>query len=282
MTTPLFQLRAELWKLFARKRSYMGFVAFALLQVALWLVIKLMKGEDGLKRQISLHGEAVETYISAPTFALLIMNLSLFLLGGLYLALVSGDIVAKESEDGQMRLLLARPISRLRLLGLKFFSCTLYAFVLVEFAALAALVLGVAVRGWGGGLFAWIPELGVLNFFGPNEAMHRYVTCALIMGVLMTAVSSVGFFLSCFKIKPAAATIGALSYLMIDSIVRLSPFMKGYKHFLITKHISVWSRVFMDDIPWAVILRGATVVVAFDLSLFVLGVAVFSSRDLKS
>ena len=282
MSTLWFQLRAELWKLFARKRSYMGFVAFALLQMALWLVIKLMKGEEGLKRQISLNGEAVETYISAPTFALLIMNLSLFLLGGLYLALVSGDIVAKESEDGQMRLLLARPISRLRLLGLKFFSCTLYAFVLVEFAAVAALTLGVVVRGWGGGLFAWMPELGVLNFFGPNEAMGRYVTCALIMGLLMTAVSSVGFFLSCFKIKPAAATIGALSYLMIDSIVRVSPFMKGYKHLLITKHISVWSRVFMDDIPWAVILRGATVVVAFDLTLFVLGVAVFSSRDLKS
>lgn len=282
MSTLWFQLRAELWKLFARKRSYMGFVAFAMLQVALWLVIKLMKGEEGLKRQIALQGEAVETYISAPTFALLIMNLSLFLLGGLYLALVSGDIVAKESEDGQMRLLLARPISRLRLLGLKFFSCSLYAFVLVEFAAVAAFALGVAVRGWGGGLFAWMPELGVLNFFNGDEAIRRYVLCAVTMGVLMTAVSSIGFFLSCFRIKPAAATIGALSYLMIDSIVRVSPFMKGYKHYLITKHISVWSRLFMDDIPWAVIMRGVTVVVAVDLSLFVLGVAVFSSRDLKS
>jgi len=278
----LFQLRAELWKLFARKRSYMGFVAFALLQVALWLVIKLMKGEDALKRQIALHGEAVDNYISAPTLALLIMNLSLFLLGGLYLALVSGDIVAKESEDGQMRLLLARPISRLRLLGLKFFSCSLYSFLLVEFAALAALTLGVVVRGWGGGLFAWIPEMGVLNFFNGSEAIHRYVLCALTMGVLMTAVSSVGFFLSCFKIKPAAATIGALSYLMIDSIIRLSPFMKGYKHLLITKHISVWSRLFMDDIPWAVVARSVSVVMAFNLSLFVLGVAVFASRDLKS
>lgn len=282
MTTLLFQLRAELWKLFARKRSYMGFVAFALLQVALWLVIKLMKGEDALKRQVALQGEAVETYISAPTFALLIMNLSLFLLGGLYLALVSGDIVAKESEDGQMRLLLARPISRLRLLGLKFFSCSLYAFVLVEFAAVAALALGVAVRGWGGGLFAWIPEMGVLNFFSPDEALGRYFQCALLMGVLMTAVSSVGFFLSCFKIKPAAATIGALSYLMIDSIVRISPFMKGYKHLLITKHISVWSRLFMDDIPWAVVMRSVSVVMAVNLSLFVIGAAVFQSRDLKS
>jgi ABC-2 type transport system permease protein len=282
MTTLLFQLRAELWKLFARKRSYMGFVAFALLQVLLWLVIRLMNGEAALKRQIALHGEAFDKYISAPTFALLIMNLSIFLLGGLYLALVSGDIVAKESEDGQMRLLLARPISRLRLLGLKFFSCSLYAFLLIQFAGLAALILGVVVRGWGGGLFAWMPELGVLNFFDSDEAIRRYVMSSVLMGLLMTAISSIGFFLSCFKIKPAAATIGALSYITIDSIIRVSPFMKSYKHLLITKHMSVWSRLFMDDIPWPVITRGLTTVIAVDLTLFVLGVAVFASRDLKS
>lgn len=282
MSTLLFQLRAELWKLFARKRSYMGFVAFALLQVLLWLVIRLMKGEEALKRQIMLQGEAWAQYISAPTFALLIMNLSVFLLGGLYLALVSGDIVAKESEDGQMRLLLARPISRLRLLGLKFVSCSVYAFLLIQFAALAAMILGVAVRGWGGGLFAWMPELGVLNFFDSDEAIRRYMMSSVLMGVLMTAISSIGFFLSCFKIKPAAATIGALSYITIDSIIRVSPFMKSYKHLLVTKHMNVWSRLFMDDIPWPVIARGVTTVIAIDLSLFVLGVAVFASRDLKS
>lgn len=282
MTTLLFQLRAELWKLFARKRSYMGFVAFALLQIALWLIIKLMNGEDALRHQIALHGEAFDKYVSAPTLALVIMNLSVFLLGGLYLALVSGDIVAKESEDGQMRLLLARPISRLRLLGLKFFSCSLYAFLLIQFSAVAALTLGVIVRGWGGGLFAWMPELGVLSFFDSDEAIHRYLLSSVLMGVLMTAVSSVGFFLSCFKIKPAAATIGALSYITIDSIIRISPFMKSYKHLLITKHMSIWSRLFTEEIPWPVIMRGVTVVIAFDLSLFVLGAAVFASRDLKS
>ena len=58
--------------------------------------------------------------------------------------------------------------------------------------------------------------------------------------------------------------------------------MKSYKHLLITKHMSVWSRLFMDDIPWPVITRGLTTVIAVDLTLFVLGVAVFASRDLKS
>ncbi len=282
MQTLLFQLRAELWKLFARKRSYIGFLAFAALQIALWLVIKLMNGEDALRRQIALHGEAFDKYISAPTLALLIMNLSVFLLGGLYLALVSGDIVAKESEDGQMRLLLARPIGRLRLLGLKFFSCTVYSFLLIVFASFAAMLLGLVVRGSGGGLFAWIPNQGVLSFFENDEAWRRYSLCALIMAAGMTAVSSIGFFLSCFKIKPAAATIGALSYILIDFIVRESPFMRSSKHLLITKHMSVWTRVLVEEVPWPVIIRGLTVVAAVDLSLFVLGVAVFSARDLKS
>ena len=146
MKTLLFQLRAELWKLFARKRSYMGFVAFALLQVALWLVIKLMKGEDALKRQVALQGEAVETYISAPTFALLIMNLSLFLLGGLYLALVSGIVGPESGEIDAILLLLSRSNSCFRLLGLLFFSCSVFPIVLVAVPAVAAFVFSSLVH----------------------------------------------------------------------------------------------------------------------------------------
>lgn len=281
MSTLLFQLRAELWKLFARKRSYLGFVSFALLQVVLWFVIKLLKGEDKIRTQIALYGESFEKYVSAPTLALMIMSISVFILGVLYLALVSGDIVAKESEDGQMRLLLARPISRLRLLALKFFSCSLYAVALMLFASLAAMVLGVVVRGFGGGLCTLVPEQGV-GFFDGEEGIRRYVLGSLILGLTMTVASSVGFFLSCFKIKPAAATIGALSYILIDFIVFKSPFMTTSKHLLLTKHMSVWSQVFIEQIPWAVITRGLTVIMAVNLSLFVLGAAVFSSRDLKS
>lgn len=281
MSTLLFQLRAELWKLFARKRSYLGFVSFASLQVVLWFVIKLWNGEDKIRALIALHGEAFDKYVSAPTFALIIMNLSVLVLGGLFLALVSGDIVAKESEDGQLRLLLARPISRLRLLSLKFFSCSLYAVVLMLFASLAAMVLGVVVRGFGGGLCTLIPEQGV-GFFDGDEGIRRYFMGAALMGLCMTAASSIGFFLSCFKIKPAAATIGALAYIMIDFIVLRSPFLTTSKHLLITKHMGVWALVFIEQIPWASVIRGLTVIMAVNLTLFVLGAAVFASRDLKS
>lgn len=284
MQTLLFQVQGELWKLFARKRTYMGFVSFALLQVAIYILIHLKHGEEALRRAIVAQGEVFEKYLSALTLGLMITGISVFLLGALYLALVSGDIVAKEAEDGQLRLLLARPISRLRLLGIKYFACTLYAFVLIEFAAYAALALGLCVRGWGGGLFAWmLPEKGVLmNFFDAGEGFRRYVLSSALMGLGMTTVSSVGFCLSCFKIKPAAATIGCLSYVLVDFILRNSPFMENYEHLLLTKYMSTWARVYLDDIPWALILRNYSVLLAVNASLFVIGAAVFQTRDLKS
>jgi ABC-2 type transport system permease protein len=282
MHTLFLQLQGELWKLFARKRTYMGFVAFVALQIALFLVIRLLGGEERLRQKITQQGEAFDYYFSYLTLGVIITSLSVVLLGGLYLALVSGDIVAKESEDGTMRLLLARPISRLRLLSLKFFSCWLYSVVLMVFAAGSALLLGMCIRGPSGGLFALMPEQGILAFYEGAEGLRRYVLGALIMGWGMTVVSAIGFFFSCFKIKPAAATIAALSYLLIDFIVRQSTFMDDHEHFLITKHISAWAQVYADTIQWPIIIRSMTAILAIDLSLFVLGAAVFQSRDLKS
>jgi ABC-2 type transport system permease protein len=74
------------------------------------------------------------------------MGFSVFLLGALFLSLVAGDIVAKEGEDGHMRLLLARPVSRFRLLLLKYLTCTGYALFLIQFLAWTAFLLGLAAR----------------------------------------------------------------------------------------------------------------------------------------
>ena len=98
----------------------------------------------------------------------------------------------------------------------------------------------------------------------------------------MMTVSSVAFFLSCLPIKPAAATISALSYILIDMILRNTGFMESYDHFLLTKHMSSWARVMLEQVPWAILIRSYAVLTAVSLSLFVLGTAVFQARDLKS
>jgi len=205
-----------------------------------------------------------------------------FLLGGIYLSLVSGDIVAKESEDGHMRLLLARPVSRFRLLLIKYLTCVGYTVVLVQFIAWSAWLMGVILLGFKGGFFAFAPEVGITAFYDATTGLKKYFIASLFLSVAMITVSSVGFTLSCLPIKPAAATIGALSYVLIDLILRNMGFMEDYKHLLITHHLSAWARTLAEVPQWPVILRSFTVLLAMDVSYFLLGFAIFDSRDLKS
>lgn len=276
------QWQGELLKLFARRRTFIGFGAFLLLEAVILTVFRLRGGENFFERMISRQGQSFEQYYSALTLALFILRLSVLLLGSIYLALVAGDIVAKENEDGHYRLLLVRPISRVRLLFIKYLTCIGYTIILVQFIAWTAFLLGLLIRGWGGGFFAMIPESGVMEFYDWWPGLERYALASVFLALGMTTMSSIAFFLSCFPIKPAAATIAALSYFLIDRILLETGFMESYDQFLLTKHIMSWARLLVVDIPWPLILRAFTVLAAVNASLFIVGAAVFESRDLKS
>lgn len=278
----LSQWRAEWLKLLARKRTYIGFGAFIALELVILVVFQRQGPEGFYRRLIARQGGLFENYFSGLTLGFIVLAFSAALLGSIYLALVSGDIVAKESEDGNLRLLLARPVSRVRLLAVKYATCTCYAWLLIQFIAWSAFLLGVWVRGWGGGMFVFAPEQGLAELWEWNEGLRRYALCSVFLGFSMTTVSSVAFFFSCFRIKPAAATITALSYMLIDTILLRTNLLKSYEHLLITPYLESWMRVFLDPIPWALIVRNYTVIAAVNLSLFVLGAAWFQSRDLKS
>lgn len=275
------QWSGEWLKLFARRRTYIGFGVFIVLELLiLWLV--QVKGLGPMQRAILGSGENVDHYFSALTVAQIIVSLSVFFLGALYLTLIAGDIVAKEGEDGHLRLLLARPVSRFRVLLLKYLTCTGYAVFLIQFLAWTGFLLGVALRGWGGGFCALVPDIALIEFYDWDEGMKKYAFGMLCLGLSMTSISSIAFFLSCFPIKPAAATITALSYVLVDFILRTSGFMESYQHLLITKHMGAWARTLAETPDWPLIIRGYAIIFAVNISLFTLGYAVFESRDLKS
>ncbi len=145
----LTQWRAEMWKLFARKRTYLGFGAFVVLELLIYSFLNRDSGQNWLRNMIQRGGETFEHYFSGLTLGYMVLRLAVFLLGGIYITLVAGDVVAKESEDGNLRLILARPVSRLRLLTVKFLSCLVYTVALIQFIAWTALLLGILLRGWG-------------------------------------------------------------------------------------------------------------------------------------
>jgi ABC-2 type transport system permease protein len=76
------QWRGELLKLFARRRTYIGFGAFVLLELLILWLIKV-KGLGPVQKAIVGSGENMDYYFSALTVSLIVVSMSVFFLGAL-------------------------------------------------------------------------------------------------------------------------------------------------------------------------------------------------------
>jgi ABC-2 type transport system permease protein len=276
----LAQLRNELWKLFGKKRTYIGFGAFILAQAAMLMAFKFTRWQSDMERLLAGNGYLAEEFISALTVAVVMLMPQIILLLPLYVALVGGDLVAKEAEDGTLRMILSRPISRVRLLFVKWIAGILFALVLVLSLGVMALGLASLLFPWKG-LFVFVPGQA-FSVLAANEGLARFALAHVFLAVNASAVLSIAFMFSCCNMKPAAATILALSYLFVNLVMEGIPFFDRYENWFITHHFKCWLLVFRDPIPWAEIFASETLLLAACASVFVIGATAFQVRDIKS
>jgi ABC-2 type transport system permease protein len=202
-------------------------------------------------------------------------------LGGLYLALVAGDVVSKEVEEGTMRMMLCRPVSRLRILTVKYVACVIYTFALILFIGLTALGVGIARQG-AGGLFAFDPFANLYALYEFRPGLLRYLGSLVLLSFSLLTMTSLGFALSCFKMKPAAATIVTLSVFFLDSILRNIPYFESLRHWFLTTHMATWINVFRPEIPIWRMVEDYGYLFGANVTFVVIGAVAFLQRDLKT
>jgi ABC-2 type transport system permease protein len=281
MNVLLLQLRNELWKLFGKKRTYLGFAMFLLAQNAVILIFRFSNATRPMRRMLEDNGYAAAAFISTPTIATLMVVIMAYTLLPLYLALVGGDLVSKEAEDGTLRMILSRPISRARLLVLKWLAGVVFAAALVFALGAFGLVFTAPWFPVRGGLFLMIPGEFFSVFEGP-AGLSRYAAAHAFMIAKAVSILSLAFMFSCFNVKPAAATILALSLILINRILMEIPYFQDLQHWFITYHLNVWQWLFAERIPWWRIGESLSILLGFNLSFLVIGVTAFQLRDIKS
>ncbi len=279
----LQQLRGELRKLFARPRTWMGYGAFLMMEALILFVYKLDAVRQLNRGLVERNGLDFGTYYSSLTITFTIMALSMFVLGSIYFALVAGDIVAKENEDGNLRMVFARPIGRLRLLLVKYAAVCLYTVSFVFFVGISGYLMAVLAIGWEGGLFVMEPKMKVFAAFPDwSEGAGRLALCAVGIGLSMITLSSIAFMFSCFKIKPAAATIITLTILFVDMILQNFPFFRPYESFFVTWRMSAWVFLAEQEISWPKIVEAYAFLAGLNVTTFTLGWLAFQTRDFKT
>jgi ABC-2 type transport system permease protein len=276
------QLKNELWKLFGKKRTYIGFGAFVVTQAAMMLMFKYTRWQGQLERLLSGNGYLASEYISALTVALVMLVPQILLLMPLYVTLMGGDMVAKEAEDGTLRMILSRPISRVRLLLVKWVAGVIFSSVLV--LALGAIALGFArlLFPWKGMFVFGDSPYHIFGLFAPGEGLRLYLFAHVFMAVNAVAMFSVASMFSCFNMKPASATILALSYLFMSMVMEHIPFFESYQNWFITHHFAGWVLVFVSPVPWAQVAQSEIILLAISATAFVIGALAFHVRDIKT
>lgn len=281
MSLFLLQLQGEMRKLFARKRTFLGFAAFVIFEIAVLFLLQLKPVQRKLSAAIENAGFDPAVYLSGLTLGFLIIIWTVFLLEALFLALVAGDVVSKEVEDGSLRMMLCRPVSRARILLLKGIVSCIYTFVLTLFVVISALAAGILNRGLGG-LFAVAPLEGIFAFHDLGAGLWRFALAAPLLSLSLCTITALAFCLSCCNMKPSAATVITLSILFADSILKSIPYFENIRGWFLTTKMTAWVFVFEYRIPWETMLENYTWLIAINATLFLTGWQIFERRDFKS
>lgn len=281
MSLFLRQLSGEMRKLFARKRTFIGFGAFLAFEIVLLGLLRLPGIQNLMQRSIERTGYDSSLYLSGLSLAFIVIGAAVFLLEALFLSLVAGDVVSKEVEDGTLRMMLCRPVSRFRILILKAIVSAFYTVVLTVFVFVVALAGGLLNSGVGG-LFVMAPLEGVVAFYEFVPGLLRLVAAVPLLCLSLCTITAIAFFLSCLNMKPSAATVVTLSILFADFILKNIPYFESIRGWFLTMKMSAWVRVFHYRIPWESMVEDYAWLMAINATLFLIAWQVFSQRDFKS
>jgi ABC-2 type transport system permease protein len=289
-------LQIELFKIFKRPRTYIPFVAIA----AMILIIQLGLKFDG-RSYLELMMSSISDSFTIPynlvmngyLVAFVILN-TLLIQIPLLVALVAGDIIAGEANMGTLRSLVIRPVSRTRLLLVKFSASVIYTVLLLVWMAVLALFLSMLLFGTNDMLIA---RNTVMEQIRASDVLWRYIAAFGYATVALSTVAALAFLLSVFaenSIGPIVSTISIVIVLTILSEMRIPLYDNTVKPWLFTSHMLGWKGFFYSRsdgqgaaIPGTVenlpaILRSLGILFAYIVAFVTAAIVSFNRKDILS
>jgi hypothetical protein len=68
----------------------------------------------------------------------------------------------------------------------------------------------------------------------------------------------------------------------VNLVMEGIPFFERYHEYLLTYHFRSWHNVYAQPIPWAQMGQSLCVLLAVNLTTFLIGASAFQARDIKS
>ena len=259
--------RWELRKLRAQKRTYLGLGAAVLVPVAFAIAVAIQPGGP---TEVPFGSYVDDTGLVFPLVTLLFGSIWFY---PLIAALVSGDIVANEDNNGTLKTILTRSVERSQVFFGKVLAAFSYSIFAILLSGTVATVAGILVSG-----FNPVPTLSG-TIVTPE---HGLALVAASLGVYLLpvlAISRFALLLSTVFRNSAAAVVGTLMFSLLLQLVVIIPGLDGLQPYLLSTQFNSWQGLLRTPADWEPIIRAAWVSAAYAIPSLVIALTVFLRRD---
>jgi len=289
-------LKIELFKIFKRPRTYIAFAVIAVIIILIQIALKF-GGEEYVGLMLSGMSGSFEEIpakdiLNGYLVCFIILNLLLIHVP-ILVALVAGDAIAGEANMGTLRLIAAKPFSRVKLLTVKFIASVFYTLILLVWVAVLALFVSIAVFGvnWLG-----VPRELQFNVLEADDVMWRYALAFCFAAIGLICVAALAFMLSVFSdnsIGPIVATVCVIIVFTILTQLQIPFYDESVKPYLFTTHMLGWKGFFyvkgiegetvkgsIENLP--AILKSAAILIVYTAVFLGIGFWYFKRKDILS
>lgn len=272
-------LRSELRLVFGRRRNQALLAALACVPVLIGVAIRLSEGSsrrgggggdgDGpaFIGQIAGNGLFV-------AFTALVVTLPLFL--PLAVSVAAGEAVAGEASTGTLRSLLVVPVSRTRLLAVKFAGIVAFGVAAALTVAAAGVLVGLLLFPVGP-----VPLLsgGTLPV---GTALVRVLLVALYVAAMLAGLAAIGLFASTLTEVPIAAMAVTAITAVVVQILTAVPQISAIHPYLLTEWWLRFGDLLRDPVVFDEMARGLLVTAAYVVVFGSLAWARLTTKDVSS
>ena len=288
-------LQIELFKIFRRSRTYIAFAVITLIIILIQVMLKF-----GGKEYIGLMMSGLNESFEVPTGQILNGYLVCFVILNLLLihvpilvALVAGDAIAGEANMGTLRLLVSKPVSRTKLLAVKFIASSVYTLLLLIWVAILALFLSIILFGTNS---LAVPREFEFNIIETGDVLWRYAAAFVFAAIGLICVAALAFMLSVFaenSVSPIVITVSVIIIFTILTQMQVPFYDETIKPYLFTTHMLGWKGFFYvkglegETVKGSIenfsaIIKSAVILVTYTFGFLAVSIFYFRRKNILS
>jgi len=271
----------ELYKIFRKWRTYIGFIAIGVLVSVIQIAI-YVEGDGymnmmtrGISQSFLFTGNLLNGYLIAHlVLGALVIHIPFLI------TLVAGDLLAGEATNGTYRILLTRPVSRFKIVTAKFIAGMIYSNLLVLWLAFFSIGLGIIIFGTG----ELIVVKNSIIVFAKDDILWRFVYAYGFAALSMCLITSLAFLFSSLvenSIGPIITTMTVVIVFLIVSNIKVSVF-EDIGPYLFTTYMNAWRYFFDDPIEVNEVVKSGAIMLGHIVGLYGLTLYLFKRKDILS